>query len=328
MACIWMMLTCEAARSDVQVSTVPPALDAAAARAVLGDCIARLNDNSRQGVVQQCPQVPEALRRLGDTPLLAAGWEQRLNSLALQDLLDLSLRYQGNPISRAPAPELLAPILHQLREAPATRSWWRQLEDRLRQWLAARNSSDGAWLTQLLSAVPPLAVKVFFYVTLAAVVLMALWTVWRELRASGWLPRRRETAAAPGMPGGLQASVGAEPSLADVQAAPAGKRASVLLRLLLYAMHRAGRVRGEAVLSCRELAERAVFDSPEQRRRFAVIALWAERERYGTDPQIDVGTAAPVQAFAGAAATPLMQAGRELYAQLLQPAVSRGAPAP
>jgi hypothetical protein len=191
------------------------------------------------------------------------------------------------------------------------------LEDRLRRWLQTRNSGGTAqWLAQLLSAVPPLAMRVLFYVAVGAVLLMAAWILWRELRASGLLEQRSRQGRRRGGRTAAQVPAGtAEPGFADVQAAPQGQRASALLRLLLQALQRAGRLRGERVLSCRELTERAVFDSDDQRRRFAAIAVWAERERYAAQPP-DAGVAA---ALAGAA---------DLYAQLQQPAPSEGAAAP
>jgi hypothetical protein len=304
----------------------PASAQVPAAQAALRDCLAHRSETPTQPLLQQCPQVREALRQLGDAPLLSEGWEQHLNARALQGLLDLSQRYQASPTRAGPSPSLLAPILQQLRDASSPRSWWRELEDRLRQWLAARNANNAAWLGQLLSAVPLLLVRGFFYVTLAAVVLMALWIVWRELRASGLLERRHRAADASGIPDASPASAAAEPSFAEVQAAPVGQRASVLLRLLLHAMRRTGRVRGEQMFSCRELAERALFDSPEQRRRFAVIALWAERERYGTNPGSDAAFAPPPPP--AGVATPLLQAGKELYAQLLQPVASAGTSVP
>jgi hypothetical protein len=91
-----------------------------------------------------------------------------------------------------------------------------------------------------------------------------------------------------------------------------GQRAAVLLQLLLQALRRAGRVRAERALSCRQLAEQASFDSIEQRQQFARVARWAERERYATDAGQDEPSA-------------LLMQGRTLYAQLLAPP-RRGAP--
>jgi hypothetical protein len=280
---------------------------------ILGACVARLADDARADVLKRCPQVPAALRSLGFIELLSRDWQQRLNRSSLQDLLDLSRRYRGPQLSAPPSQATLPPILQDLRRDQAPHSWWQSFKERLRRWLQLPSASGAPWLVQLLSAMPPAAVRVMLYVTTVAVVVMALWMVWRELLAAGVLDRRRGTGQ-PGAPvsNGVVAPT-AELALVDVDTAPPGQRAAVLLRLLLQAMRRAGRVHAERGLSCRELSERASFDNSGQRQRFASVARWAERERYAED----AGQIEPASVLAQ---------GRELYAELRRSAAAAHAP--
>lgn len=275
-----------------------------AALAVIDDCVARIGDDAAADAMKRCPRVPAALRALGYDQLLGRGWEERLSGIALRDLRDLSRRYQRPALSSAPSQAALPRILQDLRRDQTPHSWWQSLKERLRRWFQLPVSEGGApWLVQLLSAVPPLVQRLLLYCTTVAVVVVALWTIWRELHASGVLERQRGNAAAATPGSQARGPADAELAAADVEAALPGQRAAVLLQLLLQALRRAGRVRAERALSCRELIEQARFDSAEQRQRFAHVARWAERERYA----IESRTEPPA----------LLDQGRALYAELL-----------
>lgn len=286
-------------------AAAPPPAGRTAALAVINDCVARTGDDGARDVQKRCPQVPAALRALGYDELLGSGWEGRLSGISLRDLRDLSRRYQGPALSLAPSPAALPHILQDLRRDQTPQSWWQSFKERLRRWFQIPISEGGTpWLVQLLSAVPPLVLRLLLYCTTVAVVAVALWTVWRELRASGLLERRhaKGVAARPASQG--RGPDSNELAVADVEAALPGQRAALLLQLLLQALRRAGRVRAERALSCRELIEQARFDSVEQRQQFAHVARWAERERYA----IDASRTAPPA---------ILDQGRALYAELL-----------
>lgn len=138
---------------------------------------------------------------------------------------------------------------------------------------------------------------------------MAVWVIVRELRASGVLGRRLGRRAAP-----AASSVPAAPSpahgpgnLAELEQAPLAERSMLLLRLLVQALLRSGRLSHERTLTYRELEAHGAFDDTRQRRRFAHLAQLAERERYGARPlQSDEWPA-------------IAREGGALYAQLLLP---------
>ncbi|HEX4050902.1 MAG TPA: hypothetical protein VHY19_08510 [Steroidobacteraceae bacterium] len=296
----WALLGCACASA-----AAPPDATPDAAEAVLNSCVARMGDDASATVLKRCPRVPAALRALGYDQLLGTGWQQRLSGISVRDLRDLSRRYQSQTRSSVPSMSMLPHILQQMRHGQTPHSWWQSFKQRLRSWFQLPSSGGGAWLIQLLSAVPPLAQRLLLYATTAAVIAMALWTVWRELIASGVLERRLRAQGSDAKLGNSAGAAGsAELALADVDAAPPGQRAGMLLQLLLQALRRAGQVRAERALSCRELIEQASFDSMEQRQRFGNVARWAERERYA----IDAGQSEPAAVLAQ---------GRTLYAQLL-----------
>lgn len=273
---------------------------------VLRDCLTSLPEDSRARPTDRCPRVADAIRRLGLSDSLGPDWEKRLTRGSLQDLVQLAQRYVGTPLSAAPAAATLAPILRQLRADATTHSWWEDFKARLRRLLEPPDPGDGSWLAQLLSAIPRRAQRLFVYVTTAAIVVWALWMLWKELLAGVVLGRGRggaaESARAAAVADAADA-VARELTLSDLEAAPAAQRAGLLLRLLLQAMRRSGRVRDDRPLTCRELGAHAVFDDAEQRRRFVSLALWAERERYGVE----------ANALSSGA---LLEQGRQLYGEL------------
>jgi hypothetical protein len=101
--------------------------------------------------------------------------------------------------------------------------------------------------------------------------------------------------------------------IADLEQAPLAERSIVLLRLLVQALLRSGRLSSERALTYRELEERGDFDDREQRGRFARLAQVAERDRYGVP-------ASPSDEWPA-----LAREGSALYAQLLAPRGTRHA---
>lgn len=294
----WALLSCACAHAEA-----PSDLATDAAEAVLDSCVARVGDDAGAAVLKLCPRVPAALRALGYDQLLDSGWPQRLSGISVRQLRDLSRRYRRPALSDTPPLTLLPRILQEMRRAQTPHSWWQSFKERLRRWFQLPSAGGGPWLAQLLSAIPPFVLRLLLYGTTAAVLAMALWTVWRELIVSGVLERRPGAQESGAALGNGAAPGSAELGPADVEAAPAGQRAAVLLQLLLQALRRAGRVRAERALSCRELIEQVSFDSVEQRQRFGAVARWAERERYA----IDAGAGEPAGVLAQ---------GRMLYAEL------------
>lgn len=316
--CLARHLSCASGLAGLLLVCQPGECTAAAATSVgdraveaslqtIQQCLAQLPEETRSRPVEQCPELAGAMHQLGLGIGLGPGWEKLLTRRSLQDLLSLGQRYRGAAPGTAPSLTMLPQVLRELRAGQRGRSWWEDLKERLRQLLAASSATDSSWMTRLLSAVPRLALRVLIYGTLAAVLAFALWILWKELLAELVAARR----------GGGKLAIAAiadapalnplhELSLAEIESAPAGERAGLLLQLLLQALRRAGRLPLDRALTCRELSEQARLDGIGQRERFIGVARWAERERYGQA----VPPTAPVSRAT------ILQQGRELYAEL------------
>jgi hypothetical protein len=278
----------------------------------------------------RCPQLSQALSDLGFTRQLST-WNGRLDRGAVADLLRAARRYEAGMPSGAPALALLPIALARLQvPAPPPRSWWQRLKEQLREWFEQPGGSGSDWLQQWLSrlSIPLLVQRLILYGTTAAVLIMAAWLIARELRTARLTPRRPTRRV-----GGAARVAQERPrplTLADIDGAPPAERSIVLLRLLVQALLQSGRLSAERALTYRELSARGVFDDAAQRERFARLARIAERDRYGTRPEVLAGSAAAPAAAAPVAAAPGPAAalavtgeslgeGRALYQQLLEP---------
>lgn len=259
-----------------------PALGSDSAQ-VLEDCAAtgfvRTPDNN-QSVLQQCPDLERAVTDLGLADQLGRDWQRRLNRTAVSELAQLVRRYQSQPLSNAPHIDSLREVMHTLQPAAAHQSRWQQFKEWLASWLR-QPQQDMGWLRGLLAhlTLPPLAARVLGYATVAAVLSLALWIVWRELRALGVLRRRPGRSAASG--GRVISAADAEPELPDLEALPAWQRPAALLAALVQALRRSGRLSVDRALTHRELGERGAFEGAAQRTRFVDVSLLAERTLYG-----------------------------------------------
>ena len=264
----------------------------------------------------RCPAVARALADLGLAAQIDIG-KRRLDSAALQDVLRMAQRYGAPMPSVAPNVAMLPLVLARLQTPPTPpRSWWRALEERIEQWLGQPGAAGADWLQQLLQqlSIPQWVLRVMLYATTAAVLLMAVWIIGRELRAAGLpgSPVRRARRAAHTHASAAPAPAAGPGDLAELEGSPLAERAILLLRLLVQALLRSGRLTSERALTYRELGERGAFDDAQQRGRFARLAHLAERDRYGAG------------ALRSDEWPAVADEGRTLYAQLLAP---RGPPA-
>lgn len=267
----------------------------------------------------RCPQLSGALADLGLSGQLSS-WNGRLDRGAVEDLLRAARRYAAAMPTAPPQLSLLPAALARLRlPLTARRSWWQALKQRLRQWLDQPQDARSDWLQQLLSriSIPLLLQRLILYGTTAAVLIMAAWVIVRELRAAGQLAKP-SGARAGGLRHAPSAQAAARPlTLEDVEQAAPRERSIVLLRLLVQALLRSGRLSLERACTYRELAARSAFDDAGQRERFTRLAQMAERDRYGEQS----GAPAKPQPAAVAASpgASLQSEGRLLYEQLLEP---------
>lgn len=260
----------------------------------------------------RCPELARALADLGLATQIDI-WNGKLDHNALEDLVRVAQRYAAPMPSVMPSVAMLPAALARLQTPPTPRrSWWQALKERIQQWLGQPGAAGADWLEQLLQqlSIPAWVARLILYGITAAVLLMALWIIGRELQAAGLLgPRGTRRRVADTAPFGVPAPSAAPGfgGITDVERAPLAERSILLLRLLVQALLQSGRLSAERALTYRELGERGDFDDADQRGRFARLAQLAERDRYG---------AAALQSdqWPGVA-----REGRTLYSQLRAP---------
>ena len=145
------------------------------------------------------------------------------------------------------------------------------------------------------------------FVAIALILVLTIVVIVNELRAAGVFrgrPDRRTTTVSRGA-----AALDAGDAVIDLDALPADRKASMLLRMLVATLVQSGRLRTERSLTHRELCARATFDDAQQRESFRRVAALAERTVYGSRE-------VPAEEV-----EPIVAAARALDAQL------RGAPA-
>jgi hypothetical protein len=205
--------------------------------------------------------------------------------VTLENLVREVRRYQAGASSAAPALDRLPRALQSLQTpgAAAHLSWLQRLEHWLEGLLAPAASSSDLDLMQLLShlSIPRLLQRLLLYLTVAAVLATAAWIVISELKAAGVLSRRSGERAPSPRTAGAAAATSAELRFEDLQRAPTSEASVWLLRLLVLALCRSGRLSKERTLTYRELTTQSLFDDPAQRARFARLAVLAEQQRYG-----------------------------------------------
>jgi len=256
-----------------------------------------------------CPGVTDALIESSYAAFISESQEQQLTRESLGDLLDLQARYQDRPAPHArPDPTAAAAALGSLQQAAprvAPKGWIELLTEWLHQYVSDAANQDNwlvRWLRDFrLSDNQGDWLLALFALLVAAAALVVLIF---ELRAARVLRRHGTHAAAAG---NLAPASAAALTLADLEVAAVRDRAALLLKLLVTALQRAGRLRADHSLTHRELGKRASFDDERQRQAFGEIATLAEGTLYGGrvvgEPELDRAIAS----------------GRDMYAQLTRP---------
>jgi hypothetical protein len=286
--------------------------DQSAAIDYLNGCLKDLPARPKPGLDQLksfCPDLERVLQDAGVTQQLGENWEKLVNARTLRDISALLQRYQNGPASAIPQTGSVHSIAESLRGKQAPPTWWHRLGEWLRH-LLERKSGQGPGLVerilQSLGSMSPRVRQAVLYGSLALVLLLLGWIAWREVKAAG-ITRRSALLPKPGgrpLPSGSNDEALVPGSLDTVSLA---ERPALLLRLLVQALHRMGRLAGDRALTHRELIARARFDNADQRTRFAGVSLRAEQQLYG----------AAVSAVADAELERIVHEGRELYLQLL-----------
>lgn len=265
---------------------------------------------------QSCPDLIDAVVVLGLDQQLRRGWRRHLDASGLEGLHALMQRYRAEgatPLSNGPDLKRLPEALRDLdAPAPTKLSWWQRFERWLDRLLSPEKPNNG-WLAPLLSrlSIPRRVQQLILYATIAALLAMAAWIIWRELKAAGALSGQKRGRRRAGRSDSPAVARPAELAFEDLQQAPAAERCVWLVRLLVQALRRTGRLSRESALTYRELAARPMFDDWQQRARFERLALVAEQQRYGA---LSLDDAQWLQ---------LLEEGRSLYVHWLSAAVAQ-----
>lgn len=252
---------------------------------------------AHRGIVQleaDCPGLTGILDSLNVGVQLDDPWRERLESERLSRLADLLDHYEFHPASPGPDVAALPALAASLRNAPPSQSLW----ERFKAWLHSKLSppepapqaSGLDWLDRLLGRwrMSPGTARLIGYGSLALVIALALWILWRELRLAGVLQRpARGTGPATAPPRPDWQPPGAAPlRIEDLQGMPSSRRTQALLALLVQALCRTGRLGAARALTHRQLVEHARLEDAGERRCFEQVARLAERQLYGV-PQPD-----------------------------------------
>jgi hypothetical protein len=221
-----------------------------------------------------CPDLAEALKALGLTPMLSDGWQEQINTDVLRDLANLAEGYGKSRPRDLPDLAALRGILKTLEreQTPLSQSWW----DAFKAWIA-HHSNALSWLERWLGRLGESTTlfNLISYSLVALVLLAAVVVIVNELKVGGARWRRRRAAAAALNPAGGGVDSGALPpgALADGLAE--------LLRALVSRLMQTRRLKTERSLTHRELVTRSTFDNESQRAAFAAVAGTAESILYG-----------------------------------------------
>lgn len=281
----------------------------APARQVLDDCIESSDDEfpGLAGLEITCPGLKAALDELGVMPLLSEVQRGELDRNGLSDLQALLQRYEQQP-ETGPAIDVdsVKAVLGSLREpvqAEQSLSWYERFKRWLRNAIDRKASESNPWLSRWLDdhSMSDTVRLVLIYGVLILVVLLAFVIIINEARAARASGRRTVFAGSDqaGARGELQGGLG------DLDSAPLADRPSLLLRMLVATLVKAGRLQSERSLTHQELTRRARFDDSAQQECFHRVAELAERVVYGGGDNVTADDLDDV-----------VRAGRTLHAQL------------
>ncbi|MBS0375647.1 MAG: hypothetical protein JSR73_13800 [Proteobacteria bacterium] len=258
---------------------------AAGPREFVADCAAKLPPDAHglDALEERCPGLRATLEEAGLAALLSERTRDSLDAISLRPALELMA--PGAGAGPGPDPARLPAVLARLHEAADSPGLWARFKDWVRRLLDSRDAAKpSSWWIRWLDRVNPSAavVRGLYYALIVLVVAGAATLVVGELRATGALAGRRWRPGWRARPEATGTGADAGP-LATLRTATAADRPRLLLALLVDALTAAGRLRGGAALTPRELARSAAFTAGE-RERFAGLAAVAEREAFAGVP--------------------------------------------
>lgn len=258
-------------------------------RELIAACAARAPEKAAglKALEEACPGLGAALDELDVGPLLSEATAASISAVKLADSVALATDAHAAVVT-APRTVSLPTVLDSLAAPSVAPSWWERFKDWLRARFAAQQKQDGAppgWLAKLFSRLSGHAsvFEVLLNVLKLLIVGAAIAIVLNELRAYGVFGRRAQRggrrSGAP-VPGLGPRTV----TLADVEAAPAARRAALLFDLLVSTLVQHGRITAARIRTHRELSREQAFADPADESRFARLASAAEQQLFAATP--------------------------------------------
>jgi len=257
--------------------------------AAIDACTARLDaqlDIGYERIAARCPDLARTLEQSGWAAWLPRGWKESRNDLSAGSLAELRAvvtRELATPsAARTPRVERLREILAELGATGQLRGGlWARFKNWLRE-VFERNEQrpDESWLERMVSriGVSDTAIQLLTYVALGAMVVLAAFIVFNELRAAGLVGRRNKEH--PGEVEGDMLALRPTPTWTDVERAALSERPRLLLELVVSKLTQLSRLPPAGAFTVRELTRAADLRDEMDRRRLSELALTAEQLRY------------------------------------------------
>ena len=264
----------------------------AAARKAIDDCTPRLDaqvDVGYDRIAVRCPGLANALERSGVEQWLPQGWKEIRNNLSVGSLTELrsliGRELAAHASERKPRVEKLNEVLAGLgdQQRPSNGTWLR-FKRWLRGLLEHRDREDHEdWFDRMVHRVglSDAVGEVITYVSLGAMVLLALIVVLNELRAAGLLGHRARDAA--DERDAELATSRSIPTVGEIERAPLIERPRLLLELIAARLTAIRRLPPAGAMTVRELSHSVNLEATQDRERLACLASTAERARYAED---------------------------------------------
>ena len=264
----------------------------ATARKAIDDCTPRLDAQADVGydrVAVRCPTLAGALERSGVEQWLPQGWKEIRNNLSvgslreLRSLLDRELTAHAS--ERKPRVEKLNDVLAGLgNQHSVSNGTWLRFKRWLRELMERHDREDrDDWFERMVrrTGLSDAIGEVITYISLGAMVLLALLVVLNELRAAGLLGRRaRDEADARDAERSTARPV---PTMSDIERAPLIERPRLLLELVAARLTAIRRLPPANAMTVRELSRAVNLEAAQDRERLASLASTAERARYAPE---------------------------------------------
>jgi hypothetical protein len=263
----------------------------AQARASIESCTARLDpaqDIGYDRIAARCPDLARVLERSEFEEWLPQGWKEARNNLSAGSLTELAAvverELSTRASSRTPRVERLNQVLAGLgpQREEGTGAWAR-FKRWLRGLMEQPDQSRAGWFDRMVSRVgiSDAIAEVISYIALGAMVVLALFVVFNELKAAGLLGRRGRSEAAEKKQGAGAAQ--RVPTFVEIEKAPLVERPRMLLELIAARLTALRRLPPASALTVRELTRSADLGDEDDRKRLANVAMTAERARYAAD---------------------------------------------